>query len=117
MRLYELFAFRVKPKSAEEWKDFMEDIKEKVLDAVRYFCWNIYGGTAYECLSSHSTRDIDELVEEFIGMNDITEEDLEMVRKMPPALFDELTRQVQKELEEDVREIERRYPEVLREVE
>jgi len=93
----------------KDWEDFLKDVKEKVTDALDYFCWNITGDTPLECYSAHQDLDLYDLAEEFSGWSrfNITEKDLERLREAPNHLYDKYSRELQKEIERVVDKMRR----------
>ncbi len=85
----------------ESLPEEVQEIIDKVLEAVDYFCWNITGDTAIDCYSAHSISDLYELVEEFVGVgySGLTNDDLEYIQNLPDDIYDKATYYVQTILE------------------
>jgi len=118
VRLASLFSFvtRGKPmvsklKTRKEWKEFAEEIYEKVAEALDYWCWEVTGETPLECYIHHSDKDLYELAEEFVGWSrfGITEEDLELLREMPEDIFEKYSKRMQDAIEKVIRKLEEEF--------
>ena len=93
----------------KDWEEFMKEIKEKVAEALDYYCWNVTGDTPLDCYSAHQDRDLYDLAEEFSGWSkyNITEKDLERLREAPERLYDRYSKDLQKEIEKVIDELKR----------
>jgi len=87
------------------WLRRGEEILEKVLDAVDYWCWRVSGSTVEECYSAHMGASLYELARMYTGISGITEEDLELLREMPEDVYEELEARLQRELERALEEL------------
>ena len=110
MKFFGLFSFSTKPmvskiKSRKEWEDFAEEIYDKVAEALDRWCWHITGDTPLDCYIAHSDRGLFELAEEFLGMEGITEEDLELLREMPDDIYDKYSEKLQRAIERVIDEL------------
>jgi len=92
-----------------DWESFIEDIKEKVAEALDYFCWEITGDTPLDCYSAHQDRDLYDLAEEFVGWSSfgITKRDLERLREAPDNIYNRYSKELQKEIEKVVESLHR----------
>jgi len=91
----------------KDWEEFIREIKEKVAEALDYYCWNVTGDTPLECYSAHQDLDLYDLVEEFSGWSryNITEKDLERLREAPEKIYDKYNWELKKEIEKVVDEL------------
>lgn len=91
----------------KDWEDFLKDIKERVAEALDYYCWNITGDTPLECYSVHQDRDLYDLAEEFAEWSSfgITKRDLELLEKAPEKIYDKYSWELKKEIEKVVDEL------------
>jgi len=93
----------------ENWREFGEYILERVLNAIDDWAWNISGDTALEAYVSYQNLELYEAAESFA--NKISNKELELLRKMPNKLYEELNEQYHKELERVISELEKEYRE------
>jgi len=93
----------------ENWREFGEHVLERVLNAIDDWAWNISGDTALEAYVSYQNLELYEAAESFA--NKISNKELELLRKMPNKLYEELNEQYHKELERVISELEKEYRE------
>jgi uncharacterized protein YeaO (DUF488 family) len=91
----------------ENWREFGEYVLEKTLDAIDDWAWNISPSTPLETYLSYENLDLYEAAETFD--NKISDKELELLRKMPNKLYEELNEQYHKELERVISELEKDY--------
>ena len=100
-----------KKKKGIDWESFGKEMVGKVLDALEYWCLHASGDSALDCYSAHLDRGLYELAEEFVGLkswgSQITEEDLELLKKMPEKYYKKFDDLLYRKIEEIVRELER----------
>jgi len=73
------------------WKEFAEEITDKVASALDYWCWNVSGDPVEDCYAAHADLDLYDLAQEFAGWSrfGITEEDLKLLEEMPDDVYEE----------------------------
>lgn len=96
---------KFKDMGVENWREFGEYVLEKVLNAIDNWAWNISGDSALEAYQSYANLELYEAAESFY--NKISNEELELLRKMPNKLYEELNVQYHKELERVISELEK----------
>ena len=87
----------------KDWKEFMEEMTDRVKEGLDYFCWNISGDTPLDCYSAHQDIDLYDLALEFEGSSSgITEKDIERLKQVPEKIYKEYGVQLEKDIEEVV---------------
>ena len=73
------------------WKEFAEEISDKVASALDYWCWNVSGDPVEDCYAAHADLDLYDLAQECAGWSrfGITEEDLKLLEEMPDDVYEE----------------------------
>lgn len=106
-------------KNEFDWDEYIEDLADRILDSLHYFCWEISGDDPLDCFSFHSERSPYDLASEFIGVDEysswkVRKEDLKLLEKMPREKYYELDKLLKsylmpyiKKLKKEKREIER----------
>jgi Mg/Co/Ni transporter MgtE len=89
----------------ENWEEFGEYVLEKTLNAIDDWAWNISGGSALEAYLSYENLDLYEAAETFD--NKISNEELELLRKMPNKLYETLNQKYHEELERIISDLEK----------
>ena len=87
-------------KTRKEWEEIAEDIADRVLGAVDYFCWNVSGDTPADCYAAHQDLDLFDLANEFIGYSyNISEEDVKALEEMPDDIYEKYNKYVKERIE------------------
>jgi len=101
------------PRRRMDWDSYVEDLADRILGSLDFFCWEISGDTPLDCYSAHSYRDPYELAEEFLGDEyssyEVRERDLKLLKQMPRAYYDRLRSILQRQIEKVVRNLEKEY--------
>lgn len=104
------------PRRFVDWDEYIEDLADRILDSLDFFCWEITGDTPLECYRTHSDADPYELANEFLGEGEysswkVREKDLRMIRQMPESYYKKLKAKLSKEINRKIRELEKEYGE------
>jgi len=89
------------------WKEFAEEISDKVASALDYWCQNVSGDPVEDCYAAHSNLDLYDLAQEFAGWSrfGITEEDLKLLEEMPDDVYEEYSERLKSRIEEVARKL------------
>lgn len=89
-----------------DWGERAKEIKDKIIDAIWYFCFNVSGDDPVDCITSHIGIDLYELASLYQGSwYSITERDLSDLERMPDEVYDSLSAELEQDLEDLVDEL------------
>jgi len=95
------------------WLKEGNEILDKVLEALEYWCWEVIGDPL-NCYASHQDIDLYTLASEFVGWSrfGITDKDLEILSQMPEKHYEKLNEKLAKILDKVVTKLAKEYGEI-----
>lgn len=102
--------------SQREWREFADDLVNKILYALDYWCYNVHGDPL-DCFETYKDKDLEEIAESFAGWGTtgITERDLELLEEMPLSIYKEYDQFIRDRIEKVADQLHETYCEEIKE--